>query len=264
LVVLSSYSGTTEEVLVCGKEAFKKKAKLAGLSAGGQTAEFLKRINTPCYVFNPILNPSGQPRIGGGYLIGGHLGFLIKLGLINISKEAVFSAINSVEKLTKEFKINSPTKKNFAKQLAEHIYGRYPYFIVSEFLSGVGNGLANQTNETAKAVSSFRIIPELNHHLMEGLKFPAELKKIAVFVFFYSSFYSTQVKKRFSITKEVVEQNGIKTIWRELNGKNEIEQAFELMALGSYFSMYLSALYRQNPTTIPFVDYFKQKLKEMK
>jgi glucose/mannose-6-phosphate isomerase len=35
------------------------------------------------------------------------------------------------------------------------------------------------------------------------------------------------------------------------------------MALGSYLSMYLSALYEQDPNAVPYVDYFKAKLKQM-
>jgi len=46
-------------------------------------------------------------------------------------------------------------------------------------------------------------------------------------------------------------------------GKNKIEQVFEMMALGSFFSMYLSVLYKENPAAIPYVDYFKKRLKEI-
>jgi glucose/mannose-6-phosphate isomerase len=264
LVVLSSYSGTTEEIVRCGKTAFEKGAKLTGLSADGEIATFLKKKNLPVYIFNPIYNPSQQQRIGSGYMVGGHLGILAKLNLINVKSLVIKQAIKSCSALTKSYKISVVTKKNIAKILAKKLYNQYPYYIVSEFLTGVGNGIANQTNETAKTISSFRVVPELNHHLMEGLKFPSRHRSLATFVFFFSSLYSPQIKKRFYITKEVIEQNNIKTIWYELKGKNKIEQVFELMGLGSYITMYLAALYNQNPALIPYVDYFKKKLKEMK
>lgn len=264
LYVLSSYSGTTEEVLINGGIAYKKGSLITGLTVGESLGGYLKKINVPHYIFNPIYNPSGQPRIGFGYTVGGLLGILVKLGLIKVNKNTVIEAVKKLSLLMVDFFIDIPIKNNPAKKLAKEIYQKYPYFIVSEFLTGVGNGIANQVNETAKAISSFRVIPELNHHLMEGLKFPDALKDLAIFVFFYSNLYSTQIKKRFKITKEVVEKNKIKTFWYELLGENKIEQTFELMALGSYLSMYLAALYEQNPTVIPYVDYFKKKLKEMK
>ncbi len=262
LVILSSYSGTTEEVIHCGITAKERGVKLAGICAGGEIAEFLKGESAPCYVFDPVHNPSGQPRIGFGYAVGGHLGLLLALGLVEVTIEEVESAISNLPFLLSSFKLDVLVEKNPAKQLAQKLLNKYPYYVVSEFLTGVGNAVANQTNETAKTISSFRVIPELNHHLMEGLKHPDELKKLAVFVLFYSGLYSPSIQKRFSITKDVIGQNKIGVVWQELKGKTKIEQCFELMGMGSYLSMYLAALYGEDPTVIPFVDYFKEQLKK--
>lgn len=264
LVILSSYSGTTEEVIINGKASLKKGAKLAGIAAGGEVESFLKEHNYPVYVFDPVYNPSKQPRIGFGYNVGGHLGIMMKLGLIKADKKKVADALKNFSRLLEKFQIGIPTDRNPAKQLAEMLYDRYPYYIVAEFLTGVGNAFQNQTNETAKLISSFRVIPELNHHLMEGLKSPEAHRNLALFIFFFSKYYSPSIQKRFHITKEVVEQNKINTYWYELKGANKIEQAFEMMGLGTYVTMYLAALYEQDPSIIPFVDYFKNKLKEMR
>lgn len=263
LVILSSYSGTTEEVIHCAQEAVKRGAKVTGVTSGGEVKNMLESLKAPAYYFNPVHNPSGQPRIGFGYLVGGHLGLLKALSFITVTSDEINSALTDTEQIVESFKISVATKDNPAKQISAKIYGRYPYYIVSEFLTGVGNAIGNQTNETAKSISSFRVIPELNHHLMEGLKFPTEHNKMALFVFFYSTLYSEQIKKRFAITKDVVEQNGIETLWYELKGKTKVEQSFELMGLGGYITMYLAALYEQDPTIIPYVDYFKKKLKEI-
>jgi len=260
LVLLSSYSGTTEEIVMCGKLALDKKAKLTGLCVGGEIAEFLKLSNCPAYIFDPKHNPSGQPRIGFGYGVGGVLGLLMNLRLINDKKESITSAIAHLPKLLNSFTIETPRKDNLSKQLAEKVYNLYPYFVVAEFLTGVGNATQNQFNETAKTISSFRVIPELNHHLLEGLKHPDEHVKMGLFILFFSRLYSERVQKRFKITKDVIEQNKLKTMWIELNGLTKIEQAFEVMGLGNYASMYLAALYQENPNVIPFVDYFKKEL----
>lgn len=264
LVILSSYSGTTEEIVTCGKKALSRGAKIAAVSRGGEIKTMIDEIKAPGCFFDEKYNLSKQPRIGLGYMIGGHLGILIKMGILKNNKNTVDSAIENLEYLLKDLTTTTPTINNPAKQLALKIYEKYPYYIVSEFLTGVGNGLANQTNETAKSISSFRVVPELNHHLMEGLRFPSDLKKLAIFIFFYSSLYSDPIKKRFTITKEVVEQNKIETVWHEIKGENKIEQAFYLMGFGSYLTLYLSTLYEQNPAIVPYVDFFKKKLKEMR
>jgi len=263
LFITSSYSGTTEEVLAMLKEAKNKKALISGITAGGDLAKKLTDIKVPFYQFNPIFNPSGQPRIGFGYAVGGMLGLLMSLGVLKIKKEEVEKAISFLTKVIKNFSIENPFEKNEAKKLATYLFEKYPFYIVSEFLTGVGNAFANQTNETAKVISDFRVIPELNHHLMEGLKHPDILKKLLVFVFFESDLYSPLIKKRFLITKEVVEKNKVKTFTYKLLGKAKIEQVFEMMALGSFLSMYLSVLYKENPAAIPYVDYFKKRLKEI-
>jgi glucose/mannose-6-phosphate isomerase len=262
LVILSSYSGTTEEVLACFNQAKEKNACITAITSGGEISLELKKYNFPFYAFSPKYNPSGQPRIGLGYSIGALIGLLINLKLLNEKNENVLNSINDLKNLTQGFMIDVNKSNNIAKDLAYKVYEKYPYFIVSEFLTGVGNAIANQTNETSKSISSFRVIPELNHHLMEGLKHPKELKNIAFFIFFYSNLYSKSIKKRFEITKEVVKKNNIKTLWIELMGKTKLDQVFELVSLGSYFSMYLSMLYKEDPTVIPYVDYFKKRLKE--
>ena len=262
LIILSSYSGTTEEVVTMAKSALNKKAKITAITAGGKIADFIKNKGFPGYLFTPKHNPSGQPRIGFGYGVGGLLGMFFGLNLLKINSLSIDKAIKGLDLIMRNFSVDVPTKTNPAKQIAQKLYQKYPYYIVSEFLTGVGNAIANQTNETAKSISSFRVIPELNHHLMEGLKHPNTFSRIALFLFFFSSLYSPPVKKRFLITKEIVEQNKIETAWYELRGKNKIEQVFELMGLGSFFTMYLASLYQENPASIPYVDYFKKRLKE--
>ncbi|GAB4218647.1 MAG: bifunctional phosphoglucose/phosphomannose isomerase [Candidatus Microgenomates bacterium] len=264
LVILSSYSGTTEEVLEMARQAKEKNAKITGLTIGGDLKKFFDDNQYPFYLINPIYNPSNQPRIGFGYFVGGILGLIFRLNLIEESAKNIIKAIDYLKNKVEDYKIEKLTNNNKTKQLALNLFQKYPFYIVSEHLIGVGNAIANQTNETAKSISDFRIIPELNHHLMEGLKFPEKIKNLLVFIFLYSNLYSSSIQKRFFITKDVVEQNQVATIWYELEGKNKIEQVFELMAIGSFLSLYLSVLYEQDPKAIPYVDYFKKKLKEMK
>lgn len=260
LVILSSYSGTTEEVLFCAQDAIKRNSRVISISAGGGLSEMMKESGKPHYVFTPEFNPSGQPRIGFGYSVGAMMGLFVKLGLIDTPASELEATMNALEELTKPFRLDVATDENPAKQLAIKIRGKYPYYIVSEHLTGVGNAFQNQTNETAKSIASYRVIPELNHHMMEGLQFPSGLRDIALFVLFYSDQYSERIGKRFHVTRDVVGQNGIPVEWVELKGDTKIMQVFELMALGSYVSMYLAALYEQDPNAIPFVDYFKAQL----
>ena len=74
LVIVYSYSGTTEHVLSCLKDAKSKNAKVVGISSGGVLIEELKKDNLPFYQFDTKYNTSQNPRLGLGLSISGILG----------------------------------------------------------------------------------------------------------------------------------------------------------------------------------------------
>lgn len=260
LVILSSYSGTTEEVLSCGLDAQTRGAKVMGICKAGPIGEMLTQNNFPRYLFSAQHNPSGQPRIGGGYLLLGHMGILKSLGFLGLSDEEVSSAIQFIREYAKKMFIDVPTDQNPAKQLALKLYDTHPFLIGAEFTRGVVNGMANQLNETAKLISDYRHIPELNHHLMEGLKSPNTLHQTGLFVFLESQLYSDPIRKRYGITREVVEKQDVATHTIELTGPSKLAQVLEAMTLSGFTTFYLAMMYNLDPVAIPWVDYFKQKL----
>jgi len=243
LVILSSYSGTTEEVIACGEEAKKRGARITAVSSRPMT-------DGPSYVFDPKFNPCGQPRIGGGYLLMGHLGILKALQLIDVTDEEVKDAIKHARTIN----------ENQGKELANILFDKHPFIITAEFLKGFGNGFANQINETAKMISDYRYIPELNHHLMEGLKHPDTLHQNGLFLFFLSDLYSASVQKRFAITQEVVEKQHIKTHTIKLTGKTKLAQVLESFAISGFTTFHMAMLYDTDPVAIPWVTYFKEQL----
>ena len=264
LVILSSFSGTTEEVLSCGQDAVRRGAKLTGIVSGGPIANFLKARGATMYQFTPTHNPCGQPRIGGGYLLMGHLGLLKALHLVDIEEKEVAEAIAYARTTARKYTKDIPAAQNPAKQLAVTLDGTHPFIITAEFLKGFGNGFANQLNETAKMISDPRIIPELNHHLMEGLAHPDSMKSNGLFVFFTSRFYSPQVQKRFTITKTVVEKQGIQTKEIPLTGPTPLAQVLEAYTLSGFTTFYAAMLHDIDPVAIPWVDYFKEQLSRIR
>ena len=260
VVILSSYSGTTEETVSCGLEAVTRRAKVTGVAQGGRVQELLQENKFPGYFFSGKYNPCGQPRIGGGYLLMGHIGLLKALGFLSINDQEVTEAICFARDYAKKLLASVPEHDNQAKQLARSLKDTHPFLIASEHLRGFVNGFANQINETAKMISDFRYIPELNHHLMEGLKHPDTLHENGVFVFLDSDLYMPQIRKRFEITKEVVAKQNVKTLSVKLTGPTKLAQVLEGFTLSSFTTFYMAMLYDLDPVAIPWVDYFKQQL----
>ena len=143
-----------------------------------------------------------------------------------------------------------------AYSMVNHI----PIIFAAEHLSGSAQILRNQFNETSKTFSAYYLIPDLNHHLMEGLQFPNpnNLK----FMIYQSNNYSSKIKQRVDLTIDVVRQNRHTILEYIMKGTDKYQDFMELLSLGSYTTLYLGLLYEQNPAVNPWVDYFKKKLSE--
>lgn len=260
LYILSSYSGNTEEVLFSYQQARKKGAKIIGISSGGKLGDLIKENKIPGYLFKPKYNICDQPRIGIGYSVFGLLGLLSKCGIVKVSSNSIKSILNHLYNLKRQFEAKNLTIDNLAKQTADHLRNSIPIIVASEFLSGNAHVLANQLNENAKNFSGYYLISELNHHLLEGLKFPHSNGKNLQFLFFESNLYYAKNIERYKITKDIIRKNKVNYISYKLQGKSELEQSFELLLFGSYVSLYLSMLNNIDPSPIPWVDYFKNQL----
>ncbi len=251
LVVVSSYSGSTEEALSCLDEAKKKQAKILIITSGNGLADEMSKHGLPGYLFVPHHNPCHSPRMGLGYSLFGLLIIFGKLGFIPFGEKEAQKAIKIVAKYIKE---------NQAKPLAQKLFGKMPFFFASPWLAGNLHAAANQMNENAKVFGSWFLLPEANHHLMEGLVFPPAIKNDLCFVFFESALDEPKMRQRVELTKAAAEKAGIKTISYLLQEKTKLEQAFEFLVLGSYLSFYLAMLYEIDPTPIPMVNWFKKKI----
>jgi len=260
LIICSSYSGNTEETLSCLDEAIKAKAKIFGITTGGKLAKKLKEEKIPGYIFDPKNNPSKQPRMAIGYSVGAILGIFSKLGLVNLSEADIEGAVETMRETIVSFDKSRGTKDNFAKNLAQKLEKHTPILVASEHLLGTTHTIKNQFNESAKTFSTLFDLPELNHHLMEGLKNPPKIRGIFHFVFFSSKLYSERVQKRYPLTTEVVEKNGFEYSVFTPHSDKKIDQVFETLVFGSFVVYYLTKDYGIDPLEIPWVDYFKEKL----
>jgi hypothetical protein len=126
-------------------------------------------------------------------------------------------------------------------------------------LSGNAQILRNQFNETSKTFSAFYLVPDLNHHLMEGLQFPQPTN--LQFILLNSNHYSEKIQKRMRLTSDVIKQNNQEVVTEDFVAWSSKFGDF-LMALsyGCYLTLYMGLLYEQNPAVNPWVDWFKNEL----
>lgn len=258
LVIASSYSGSTEETLSCYRQAKKLKAKVLSISTGGELANLANKDKVPSFVFKPQFNPSNQPRLGIGYSTISLMLIMAKLKLISLSDEQVGRIISVAEKSNREYGIENVD--NQAVRLAGKLMGRIPVLIAAEHLYEATHTTKNQLNENAKTFSAHFAIPELNHHLMEGLSFPKTNKDNLLFIFYISNLYHFRIQRRFELTKKLVESAKIPTFTFIPQSKTRLEQTFEVIQFGNFYSFYLALLNGLDPAPIPWVDWFKEQM----
>lgn len=261
LVILSSYSGNTEEVLACAQIAENKGAQIAVISAGGELIELAKEKNWPHFFIDAKYNPSNQPRMAIGYSVMAFITMLMAADLLSVTEEQFISIIDVINQVSEDNRIEVPQDKNQAKILAYLCLERRPILIGAEFLEGALHVATNQFNENAKIFADYKVLPELNHHLLEGLTFPKSNPLDHFFIFFQSTLYHERNQKRLELTKELLEQKDLDNIIVHLQSDSKITQVFELITLMSFTNLYLAYLEKIDPCPIPNVDWFKAQLK---
>jgi len=260
LVIIISYSGNTEETVSCLAQAIAKKAKIVVISSGGKLKIQAQKNKIPYYQINKKLNPSNQPRYAVGLQLGAVLAIFNNLKLIKLNNQELKQATEYLSILTQTWAPAVAQDNNFSKKLALELSGQWPILVAADFLSANVHILANQINESAKNITSHYVIPELNHHLLEGLKMPINITSKIKFLFFNSNLYSEAIKKRFYVTEKILKQQKIKFIDYSISSDSKLLTALEILLLGSWISYYLTIINQQNPVKIPWVDLFKKEL----
>lgn len=261
LVIVSSYSGSTEEPINAVKRANKKGAKIVGICAGDPLASWCKKNHLPVLVFGTQNNPSNQPRMAQGYLVIGQLLLLNKVGLLKLSVKQVKEIIKVLADYENKFGVLIPTDKNQAKNLAQKTIDKTVWYVASEHLSGNAHVAANQLNENAKRFGGYYLLPELNHHLLESLTYPKSNQANLLFILLESKLYHGRNQKRYQITEQVLDKNGIQYFNYVCQSKSRLAQVCEVLVFASYVSYYSALLENINPSPIPYVDFFKAQMK---
>ena len=158
LVIISSYSGNTEETVEAIKHALKRKAKVVCIASGGKILKMAgeKRIDH-------IAIPKGMPpRAGLGYSIVSMFFILYHFKIIGGKFRAEFKA--SVKLIKKEGK----NIQKEAKKVAKVLFKKIPIIYSPVGYEGVSVRFRQQLNETSKMLASHHVIPEMNHNEIVG------------------------------------------------------------------------------------------------
>lgn len=255
LVIVSSYSGSTEETLSSFEDAVNRGCKIFCISTGGELVKRAKAKNIPCFV----LKPGFQPRYSFGLSFTALVRVLAEYGVIPHSNEFLQNSIalwkNRGEELSSE--------GNSAFQLAVKLLGTVPVIYgVADYTDSIVMRTKSQFNENSKVHSYFHNFPELNHneiigwetHAASGLKFSLLVVSDEI--------YHPQVKRRIEITSELIRKQGTE-VYMVSSEKSEFGlRLMDIIYYLDWVTYYFAILRGKDPGEIDFIHLLKKRLAE--
>ncbi len=259
-VIVSSYSGDTEETLSAYDIARKRKANMLCISTGGQIAQRATRHGLPL-----ITIPKGfQPRCALGYSFFPVLMSVMKHPSVssaarNATKKGMSEVVDLLDHLSGIYAtVNS---KNPALALAKKLHGTAPVvYSASERTDAVNLRWRGQIQENAKNVAFGHVLPEMNHNEINGWSFPRDTKKNFSIVLLRDGDDHARVGIRFGALKDILKPR-VKAI-HELHsqGNSLLARMFSLIYLGDWVSYYMALLNGVDPTPVPVIMKLKAHL----
>jgi glucose/mannose-6-phosphate isomerase len=256
LVIVSSYSGNTEETMAAYRDAIRRKASVLCITTGGEAERLSSKHGHACIKVPPGL----QPRAALGYSFFPLLLALARMGFIK-SRETDISETLAALKKSSVLYADPTSRKNQALHIAKQLHGKLPViYSSSERFDAVNVRWRGQICENSKHLAFGHLLPEMNHNEIVGWKVdPALLKKTGV-VFLRDVGTHPRVRIREDVTKKIIRKKTSTVLEAWSEGSSLLARMFSLVYLGDWVSFYLAILNNEDPTPVQVIDYLKGEL----
>lgn len=250
LVIISSYSGNTEETINCMELAIAKNAKIICITSGGKVQELAKANNFDC-----ILVPGGMPpRSCLGYSL---TQLLFILGFHKIIGNDYKTELEAGIKLIEGEEKNIIAE---AKIIAEKLKDKTPVIYATTNNEGIAIRLRQQLNENAKILCWHHIIPEMNHNELVG--WTEKNNNLSVLFLLDKDEYSRNMA-RVEINKEVIKKYAFTITEIYSKGNSAIEKAIYFIHLGDWISVLLAEYRGVDAVEVNVINHLKSALSKI-
>ena len=250
LVIISSYSGNTEETLMAMQDALEKDAYVVCITSGGKVKEIAEEKG-----LDHILIPGGNPpRACLGYSLVQQLVILQQYGFI--TDRILNGVARSIELLNREQEAIHAE----AKELANYLLGKMPVLYSTDRLGSVAVRYRQQINENAKMLCWHHVVPEMNHNELMGWR-DANDQLAVLFIRHHDDFDRNQ--QRIELSKKVIGRYTphIRDLWSV--GDSDIEKALYVIHLTDWSTYYLAQLREHDAMEIASIDFLKNELAKL-
>jgi glucose/mannose-6-phosphate isomerase len=188
------------------------------------------------------------------------LAVFTRLGLVPDPSADLISALEEMRTQQKLLLPSITASLNPAKRLAGQLQGRWVNIMGSGVLAPVARRWKGQINELAKAGAGFEALPEADHNTLAGLTNPeSTLNRIAT-IFLRARSDHPRNQLRSKLTQKTFMLEGLNANDYKAPGDNPLAQQWSALHFGDYLAFYLAIAYGEDPTPIPAIMDFKQRL----
>lgn len=243
LLIASSHSGNTEEVLSFLRMALEKGYDTAVITTGGKLFEIAVDLQLPHVV---IPDEDLEPRSAIGFST---------LALAKImGEEDLISILKSVGK-----NLYSQKLKAEGDSLAKSIGEKVPVIYTSNQNLAIAYNWKIKFNETGKTPSFYNLFPELNHNEMQGFA-DSKYSENFHFIFLHDSNDNPRIEERMKVAGQIFEEKGYAVTNLELSGQNAFEKIFSSLLIADWTALEIAKIKGTDPQSVPLIEDFKKRL----
>ncbi len=245
LLIVSSFSGNTEETLSALEAGLARRLPLAILTHGGKIKEKALEKKLPLIPIPDCI----QPRCANGHFFASILGILERTGLTS-------SPEKDLTLLSDFLKNRRGDHERVGRELSQTLKGRVPLIYGPPGFEGTCRVWKIKINENAKVQAFANTFPELNHNEMVGL---TRLVMKPVIVYLRSQWMDPRIRRRMEVMQGLLEKD-IPFVSLDLQGGNRLQEMFDSLAVADYATYYLAQAYGIDPAPVAMVEEFKKSL----
>jgi len=254
LVVVSSYSGDTEEALSCLDDAEGKGADVVCVTSGGKLLREAHSRSIP----HVVLPKGFPPRASLGYSFSALLALAHKVGLCPDPTAELRECAQHLDEISTIY--SSDAQDNIASRLAADLGARIPIICSSGALDAVGLRWKNQFCENSKRLAFVSILPEGNHNDVMGWEGSSSAIDAGIVVLRTTDEHP-RVARVLAHARDIY--GGKARFCGEFwgGGSSLLCRMFSLILLGDYASYYLALGNGVDPTPIATIEKIKTWLR---
>lgn len=263
LVVITSYSGNTEETLSSYEDATSKGACTVCVTTGGRLADMAESDGIP--VLRLKADKDIAPRAAMGHMLVPTMMLLEDLGVIDI-RGTIDEAVQLLKAMRGPMAKETPAVENRAKMVASALLGRFPVVLATHTLATAARRWQTQLNENAKVMARWDIVPEMDHNdivawseMTGGGRHPlGNTPGTPLPVLLLDPKGDERLANRMAVTRSIALGTG--SIEIEAGGKGALARLLSLIYVGDHASTYLAILQGKDPTPVTVIERLKKEL----